>query len=113
MDLHDKAVQYNANHPNDDQIVTTADIATKLIKPATAKLPKGQQAYVHLIAARLRGKPNRFVSHTWLANALGLLKALIAHGEAVVAAGGAPPVYYLDLASVDQHLTDQVRRCFA
>eukprot|EP00035_Acanthoeca_spectabilis_P012643 m.229104 g.229104 ORF g.229104 m.229104 type:complete len:639 (+) comp15675_c1_seq1:293-2209(+) len=107
VELHAKLVQFNAEHPEAEQIVTTADVATKLIKPATAKLPKGAQAYFDLVDKRHRGKPSVFVSHTWLGEAIGLLKAIIAHGEGVVAAGGAPPVYYLDLASVDQHLVDQ------
>jgi hypothetical protein len=50
------------------------------------------------------------VSHTWKAEAMGLLDAIIEHGERVVREGSKPvPVYYLDLASVDQHKTDQVR----
>jgi hypothetical protein len=40
---------------------------------------------------------------------MGLLDAIIEHGERVVREGSKPvPVYYLDLASVDQHKTDQV-----
>jgi hypothetical protein len=37
--------RYNSEHA-DDLIVTTADIANKIIKPATETLAKGEQAYV-------------------------------------------------------------------
>ncbi len=89
-------------------IEQTCDVATVIIKPATARLPKGRQAYVYLHGGRHRGKPSAFVSHTWQAEALGLLGAIIDHGETAVARGRPPPVYYLDLASVDQHQIDQV-----
>ena len=48
------------------------------------------------------------MSHTWQADAMGLLDAIVTHGEEMVATGNTSPVYYLDLASVDQHLIDQV-----
>ena len=62
---------------------------------------------MHLRGGKYRGAATCFVSHTWQADAAGLLEAVIKHGDAVVANGGEAPVFYLDLASVDQHQTDQ------
>ena len=106
--LKDAVQRYNRDNPQ-SPIQKTADISTKVVKPATSTLPSGKQAYVFLNDSEHRGKPEYFVSHTWQADAIGLLDAVIRHGDAVVASGGSPPVYYLDMASVDQHQTDQVR----
>ena len=62
---------------------------------------------MHLQGGKHRGAATCFVSHTWQADAAGLLEAVIKHGDAVVANGSEAPVFYLDLASVDQHQTDQ------
>jgi hypothetical protein len=108
-ELRDLVLRHNSSSNADDQIVKTADVAVKIVKPTTAALPQGQQAYVDLDDGKHRGKPNHFVSHTWQAGAMGLLNAIIEHGDRVVGEGNKPhPVYYLDLASVDQHKTDQV-----
>lgn len=104
--LKDAVQRYNRDNPR-SPIKKTADISTKIVKPATSKLPRGKQAYVFLNDSEHRGTPECFVSHTWQADALGLLDAVIKHGDTVVATGGSPPVYYLDLASVDQHQIDQ------
>jgi hypothetical protein len=90
-------------------IESTGDISENLIKSKTKGLPPGGRAYVNTSGGRHRGRPTHFVSHTWLADAHALLESIIAHGDRVVAGGGVPPVYYLDLVSVDQHLIDQVR----
>jgi hypothetical protein len=105
--LRDEMERYNRNHPS-SRIEKTRDIANKIVKPATSGLAEGKQAYVFLNNSKHRGTSRIFVSHTWHANAVGLLDAVIKHGDTVVAKGGKPPVYYIDLASVDQHQTDQV-----
>lgn len=105
--LREAVRKHNRANPN-NKIMKTADVSIKIIIPNTRHLPRGRQAYVFLNDSEHRGKPTFFVSHTWQAEALGLLDAVVAHGDAVVAKGGSPPVYYLDLASVDQHQTDQV-----
>ena len=107
-ELHRLVVRYNSDNPA-DRIVITANVANKIVKPRTVSLPKGKQAYVHLDGGKHRGKPKCFVSHTWQADAIGLLETIIRHGEAEVRGGRPAPIYYLDLASVDQHQTDQVR----
>jgi hypothetical protein len=106
--LRDEMQRYNRKNPS-SPITETRDIANKIVKSATLKLPKGRQAYVFLNDSLHRGVSQCFVSHTWHANALGLLESVIIHGDKVVAKGGSPPVYYIDLACVDQHKTDQVR----
>ena len=98
---------HNAAHPS-DLIVKTCDIATKIVRGETSSLPKGHQAYVQLAGGRHRGTPTYFVSHTWIAPAIALLESVLVHGHGIVAGGGERPVYYLDVASVDQHETDQV-----
>jgi hypothetical protein len=100
-------VAYTVDRPA-DPIVTTADIATKIVIPATAGLAGGRQCYVDLDGGRHRAKPTHFISHTWQAEGLGMLDAVVQHGDGVVAAGNPPAVYYLDLASVDQHQINQV-----
>ena len=106
--LMDEMQRYNRENPS-SPITETRDIANKIVKPATCKLPKGRQAYAFLNDSQHRGVSLCFVSHTWHAKALGLLESVIIHGDKVVAKGGSPPVYYIDLACVDQHQTDQVR----
>jgi hypothetical protein len=106
-ELRDKVLSFNDTDPA-DPITKTAHISIKIVKPATSRLTKGEQAYVHLDGGKHRGKPEYFVSQTWQADAMGLLDSIIRHGDGVIAKGGKPPVYYLDLASVDQHQTDQV-----
>lgn len=105
--LRAAVVAYTVDRPA-DPIVTTADIATKIVIPATAGLAGGRQCYVDLDGGRHRAKPTHFISHTWQAEGLGMLDAVVQHGDGVVAAGNPPAVYYLDLASVDQHQINQV-----
>lgn len=102
---------FNQEHPS-DLIKKTRDIANKVVKPITKRtLPTGQQAYVFIENSKYRGTPTCFVSQTWGADAIGLLKAIISHGDSVIAKGLPPPTYYLDVACVDQHQIDQVSRC--
>lgn len=100
-------LQYNSAHP-DDPIEKTADISVKIVQPATRRLPKGHQAFVNIDDGKYRGKPAFFISHTWKARAKALVEAILQHAARVVSEGGPPPVYYLDVVSVDQHMTDQV-----
>jgi hypothetical protein len=93
---------------DDGRIVRTADVAKRIVKPATEKLSDGQQAFVHIDNGKHRDFPTCFVSHAWHADAAGLLDAVVNHGDDAVSAGRSPPVYFLDLTSVDQHHTDQV-----
>ena len=107
--LQAEVLRFNRKHRR-RPIEKTRDISTKIVKPATRGLPTGQQAYVHLQDGKHRGAATCFVSHTWQADAGGLLEAVVHYGDAVVADGGEAPVFYLDIASVDQHQTDQVSR---
>lgn len=110
--LRNKVLAYNARSPR-APIVRTADIAARVIKPETAGLPQGGRAYVQTDGGRHSGKPSYFVCHAWQSDAVGFLEAIIGHGVGVVRRGGASPVYYLDLACVDQHQTDQVHTCLS
>jgi hypothetical protein len=103
--LRDEMQRYNHNHPS-SRIEKTRDIANQIVKPATSGLAEGKQAYVFLNNSKHRGTSRCFVSHAW--QAVGLLDAVIKHGDTVVAKGGKPPVYDIDLATYDQHQTDQV-----
>ena len=108
--LQAEVLRFNSTADTASRIEKTRDISTKIVKPATRGLPTGQQAYVHLQDGKHRGAATCFVSHTWQAEAGGLLEAVVHYGDAVVADGGEAPVFYLDIASVDQHQTDQVSR---
>jgi hypothetical protein len=44
--LRDLVLRHNRSSDADDQIVKTADVAVKIVKPATANLPEGHQACV-------------------------------------------------------------------
>lgn len=107
VELQDKVMRHNQHHP-DNPIRTTSDISTRIVKPETEALAAGEQLYAHLDGFKHCGIPEYFVSHAWLADGLGLLEAVTTHGAGVVAAGKDPPVYYLDLVSIDQHQIDQV-----
>ena len=65
-------------------------------------------SFVHMSGGKHRGKPTFFVSHAWKADGVGLLDAIVTHGDEEVKHGRPLPVYYLDLACVDQHQVDQV-----
>lgn len=62
--------------------------------------------YCKIENAKYCGTPTHFVSHTWESDILGLLHAVIEHGENLVQSGNQPPIYYIDFVSIDQHLID-------
>lgn len=105
--LQESVRTYNEANPR-NPIVTTADVSTTIVLPATTHLPEGMQSYVNLDNGKYGGVATRFVSHTWRADAEGLFQAIVAHSIALEADGIPEVCYYLDLAIVDQHAINQV-----
>ena len=114
--LQVEMLRHNEDHGHSilGRVTTTVDLANQIVKPATdtEKCPPGQQKYADLQIAGAQ-EARCFVSHAWGSSAADLLATIIAHGDAEVAKGLAEPVYFVDVASVDQHVTDQAAGVYA
>ena len=92
--------------------VVTASVCKDVVRPFTSK--SGFCRFVELksIASDLKsigngcehwiGEASYFVSHAWGGQWLDLVQMIIRHSNAIVRAGGDPPIYWLDIFAVNQ-----------
>jgi hypothetical protein len=78
----------------------------QLIKPLTAGLPPGCQAYINLLPPSMVGPVTHFISHTWGGGIEALFEGVIA--KAKEREGSDSFFFYFDIASNNQHAIDQV-----
>lgn len=102
-------LEFNESKPVESRITKTVDAANILVKPQTVALSKGFASWANLLQPADVGVPTIFVSHTWQGDVVPMLTAIIEDAERhPLPTGSSPDFYYIDIVSVDQHVTDQV-----
>ena len=91
--------------------VVTASICKDIVRPLTSKFGFCRFVELESIASLKSigngcehwiGEASYFVSHAWGGQWLDLVRMIIRHSNAIVRAGGDPPIYWIDIFAVNQ-----------